>query len=859
MRVSLLALFLGLLAVVSGQLDENEDMDKGIPENVQVKVAAADGAVVVGHAADANAAASGAGAVATNATASTGVVKFKCALCKLYFDLFKSQDSEVAKKEACNTFSSALERHACKNFWSRNGRVMMQESGGTAEHACSVIKFCESAGGHYAGYKYSGAVMASKPQLYWRMNALAGDKEVRDYSPYWNNGFVAGTADIKWQQPGLLVNDWNQAALFDGTGGYVRGHHLPSLRAKRFSFEAWLRVDNVSGTRTIAEKWEVDERTDKGKENGPVIAHHRGFRMQLVDSKIRVQIADHEVDKGATCKYPTVQSAAVKTNTTLHVVATFDGHALTLYVDAAEYRTTEMQLAQSVSNAVHDATRTLRPLWRNEAELHVGAHSATAGGNATEPFVGIVDEVAFYLHPLLKSDVALHAAFGRDTARPAVGKTRDGEAVLKLTGGKASVDAATKGERYDVDKVVTVLSSAPPLSGSTKRGLDQMVDGASCAPVSSEPTYFQARVAAPNVTINFTFLHSLSPLVTRIRVAPYCRPDFASNFRIDVREGDDSFFTTLTAGEHGFANGKSFANCATEDFHVAARVKEVRLTLTGGYATEEHKGEMNQLFNSIEFFIHEEAGKVVVKEEEEKKEEDEAKPVSLVSVGTTVLGGLDERFTSCADVKAKLGPKAHSGKYYIHPSTANPHALITAFCDMTTDGGGWTLVRRAGDGGFHPATDQLQGYDAYIEGESTSMTPSSAGSWSVPFANWTFSEYRIALGDESRWMVLERKAYVSAWTSADADGQCGQPLLVSRTQSEASPLYLLACMRSGYAADPILSGSCNQVAEFNGFPMCDAAGSEVLYGEGGRLPHVDHSKAPIGAMMAHGGSNVWIR
>ncbi len=100
MRVSLLALFLGLLAVVSGQLDENEDMDKGIPENVQVKVAAADGAVVVGHAADANAAASGAGAVATNATASTGVVKFKCALCKLYFDLFKSQDSEVAKKEA---------------------------------------------------------------------------------------------------------------------------------------------------------------------------------------------------------------------------------------------------------------------------------------------------------------------------------------------------------------------------------------------------------------------------------------------------------------------------------------------------------------------------------------------------------------------------------------------------------------------------------------------------------------------------------------------------------------------------------------------------------------------------------------
>lgn len=225
---------------------------------------------------------------------------------------------------------------------------------------------------------YAQIVQADRPVLYYRLDDAAHATFAKNEVPGAPSADVGGT--VAFQQPGLISNDANHAASFDGTTGSltVAGGDYDFNDDHPFSLEVWMQPEDSAIAKGDYVRVFSDEQNPG---NFPV------WDGYIIDMEPTLGISLTLFHGGSSCgaTYPTLPVGKT------HVVGVFDGMQATLYVNGNPYGTSACTLG---------ITQT--------AHLVIGA--STVGGPW---FPGILDEVAVYDYPLTQAQVTRHYDAGK--------------------------------------------------------------------------------------------------------------------------------------------------------------------------------------------------------------------------------------------------------------------------------------------------------------------------------------------------------------------------------------------------------------------------------------------------------------
>jgi hypothetical protein len=218
------------------------------------------------------------------------------------------------------------------------------------------------------GSSYAAAVLADQPLGYWRLddtNLVASDASGHEITGTYGAGVTRGVS-------GALADDPDPAAQFDGASGVISvGANFDFPANAAFSLEAWLKPALLGDTpRHVFTK---QDRQDPKQGYALLVYHELTFERFVAAN-------------GIFARFP------ISVDQLYHVVATYDGVTMSLYVNGTLASTaTDTRTVPSIASAAL-----------------IGATTDTFNF-----FSGVIDEVAVYGAALPAARVKEHFMAGQ--------------------------------------------------------------------------------------------------------------------------------------------------------------------------------------------------------------------------------------------------------------------------------------------------------------------------------------------------------------------------------------------------------------------------------------------------------------
>lgn len=221
-------------------------------------------------------------------------------------------------------------------------------------------------------YRCTDTRSSDTPVGYWRLDETSGTSATD------GTGGRTGTytGGYTLNQSGALSDATDKAVTFDGATGYVAVPYAAALNPAQFTVEGWGKVTGGSGTwRLLASSWTY-----------PSPSEHRGYWIGVDPNDRWTAHMGDGVNTEVEADGPTAVL-----NTWTHLVETYDGTTLKLYVNGA-----------LVSSLV---TTTYSP---NVSPTQFDIGAEYFNGAQTSFFLGSIDEVSVYNSALTAAKIRSH-------------------------------------------------------------------------------------------------------------------------------------------------------------------------------------------------------------------------------------------------------------------------------------------------------------------------------------------------------------------------------------------------------------------------------------------------------------------
>lgn len=432
-----------------------------------------------------------------------------------WYHLVATYDGTTAKIYVNGTLENSVAITAASGFQTRSAILRLAQSAvGGANGRLDEVAIYNSAlsasriSTHYqVGITplYSDAVLADSPVWWGRLAEKTGTVMANSSGAAGRDGIYGGSPTLG--VAGLIGGSSNTAVQFNGTNSYGRVTYASWMDSPTaLTVEAWIKTTMI-GSGAIVDRDPLSQRVWQ-------------FRINAGEIEF-VKIGGTGGTVTASTPLATYNDGNIH-----HVVATYDGTDIKLYVDGALVQTT------SAAGTLGTATG-----W-----LSVGVNNSFSSDSPTNWFNGVIDEPAVYNSVLSASRISAHYTAG--TVNPSVFVSSPPSTTLGVTiSNTATTPSIGDGDRF-LDRIALV----------DEYGVYSGIDLSTASLEASEPN--------PNGATKtwwFEYLQLVDhPETLRVRAFGGSGTVKIAVFRttdatIDPSEGDDPSFASLTLVASGAA------------------------------------------------------------------------------------------------------------------------------------------------------------------------------------------------------------------------------------------------------------------------------------------------------------------